>query len=181
MSVLLRPPRAEDEAAVRYLHEQLIAVGFPFLLVDGTWEEILEIIRFEAVGKDLPAGRVPADFLVAEVDGTLVGRVSIRHQLNEYLLEFGGHIGYAVGPEFRGRGYATEILQQAVARLSELGVDRILVTCEADNLTSARVIEKCGGVLEDIRPNDGTDFRRYWITPVGHGDNIGTETPSDNT
>lgn len=175
MPVLLRPPRTEDEAAVRYFHEQLMAVGFPFLLIDGTWDRILETIRLEAEGKELHDGQVPADYLVAEVDGTLVGRVSIRHQLNEYLIEFGGHIGYAVAPEFRGRGYATEILQQSVARLSELGVDRVLVTCEAENLRSARVIEKCGGVLEDIRPNDGTDFRRYWITPGRLGDNIRTE------
>ena len=89
--------------------------------------------------------------------------MSIRHALNDYLLNFGGHIGYAVAPEFRGRGYAKHIMRRALDHLAVLGVDRALLTCEDDNLRSAQVIEKCGGVFEDIRRNGETAFRRYWI------------------
>jgi predicted acetyltransferase len=62
----------------------------------------------------MPADRVPATFLVADVDGAIVGRVSIRHELNDHLTHFGGHIGYGVRPAHRRRGYATEILRQSL-------------------------------------------------------------------
>lgn len=171
MTLILRPLRADDEFEVRRLHEQLMSEDFALLLAAGSWDEILASIDAEAAGHNLPPDRVPADFLVAEVDGTVIGRVSIRHRLNPYLYAFGGHIGYAVGPAFRGRGYATEILHQAITRLTTLGVHQILVVCEADNLASARVIEKCGGVMEDVRVNDGTYFCRYWITSAEYGEN----------
>ncbi|OAV59200.1 GNAT family N-acetyltransferase [Enteractinococcus helveticum] len=164
MTLHLRYPKPDDENVVRALHEQLLAHdGFEFLLAQGSWDEILQTIEHEARGVNLPAGRVPADFFLVEVEGEMVGRVSIRHRLNEYLFNFGGHIGYAVAPEYRGRGYAQLILRRALDHLSTLGVDQALITCQNENLLSARVIEKCGGVLEDVRRDGDTAFRRYWI------------------
>jgi len=168
MPVLLRPPRHDDEMTLRRMHAQLLEDGFTFLLADGDWADVLETFRREAHGEDLAPGRVRADFLVAEVDGVVVGRVSVRHTLNDYLREVGGHVGYAVGPEHRRRGYATQMLRQSVARLADLGVDRALVTCDDDNVGSAAVIEACGGVLEDVRTtDDGVRKRRYWIIVQG--------------
>lgn len=162
--LVLRPPGPSDEAAVRALHAELREEDFDFLLAEGSWEEILEEVRREASGHDLPPGRVPADFLLAEVDGQVVGRVSVRHALTPFLTQVGGHVGYAVGRRFRGHGYATEILRQSVARLHGLGVNRVLVTCDEDNVASATVIERCGGVLEDVRRVEGhAPRRRYWI------------------
>jgi predicted acetyltransferase len=162
--LVLRPPTLEDEAAARALHEELLDEGFYFLLADGTWEEVLGQVRQEASGLHLPPERVRADFLLAEVDGQVVGRVSIRHELTPFLRDVGGHVGYAVGRQFRRRGFATEILRQSVARLHELGVHPVLVTCDEDNLGSATVIERCGGVLEDVRRTEGhPPKRRYWI------------------
>ena len=163
MPLTLRPPTEADEAALRKMHAQLAEEGFDFLLSDALWPEFLAQAQRYAEGIDLPADRVPADWLVAEVDGVPVGRVSIRHELNDFLLGFGGHVGYAVAPEHRGRGYATEILRQAVARLATLGVDRVLVTCDPENIASARTIERCGGVLEDIRELPERRVSRYWI------------------
>ena len=86
---------------MRALHEQLVVHdSFEFLLAQGSWDEILETIQGEARGKNLPEGRVPADFFLVAVDGEIIGRVSIGHKLNEYLLNFDGHIGYAIAPEF---------------------------------------------------------------------------------
>ncbi|GAA5167948.1 GNAT family N-acetyltransferase [Ornithinimicrobium tianjinense] len=166
MELILRPPTADDETAVRALHEELLAEDFEFVLTDGTWDDVLAQVAREASGVGLAPGRVPADFLLAEVDGEVVGRVSIRHQLNEFLVEVGGHVGYAVGRRFRRRGYATEILRRSVERLADLGVDRVLVTCDDDNVASATVVEACGGVLEDVRQTgpDRPGKRRYWIT-----------------
>ena len=94
-----------------------------------------------------------------------MGRVSIRYTLNEALAEKGGHVGYGVRPAFRRRGFASEILRQSVARIRAAGTERILVVCDDDNMGSATVIERCGGVLESVvTPGDGSaPFRRYWI------------------
>src|SRR6185503_15708940 len=98
----------------------------------------------------------------------IVGRVSIRHELNEFLMRIGGHIGYTVVPEFRRRGYATEMLRQSLAiSRQRFGLTRVLVTCDDDNVGSIRTIEKNGGVLENIvtGPDLDTPKRRYWIEP----------------
>jgi predicted acetyltransferase len=117
------------------------------------------------------AGWVPATFLIAEVAGDVVGRVSVRHELNAFLAEFGGHIGYAVRPAFRRRAYATDILRQAVGVAGSLGVQRALVTCDVDNVASAKVIEKCGGALEGVSPaRAGSAAKcRYWIECAAAG------------
>ncbi|MEJ1090919.1 GNAT family N-acetyltransferase [Microbacterium istanbulense] len=167
---MLRFPEPADEAACRRLHGQLAADNFEFLQTDGTWEQICAIVRREHEGIDIDPGRVRSSWLIADVDGEVVGRVSIRHVLNEFLLNEGGHVGYAVGREFRRRGYATEILRLAVADLAERGVERVLVTCDDANVASAGVIEKLGGVLEDVRPGrHQTLKRRYWITTTSPG------------
>jgi predicted acetyltransferase len=79
----------------------------------------------------------------------------------------GGHIGYGVLPGHRRRGYATEMLRQALVIARSVGVDRVLVTCDDDNPASAAVIERCGGVLESVKTRTEDDrvipFRRYWI------------------
>ena len=94
---------------------------------------------------------------------TVVGRSSIRFELNDFLRVEGGHIGYAVRPAHRRRGYATEILRQSLIVARAGGVDRALVTCDDDNVGSAAVIEANGGVLENIIDVDGVPLRRYWI------------------
>jgi predicted acetyltransferase len=122
----------------------------------------LESQRFDV---DLPEGRVPATFLVAVAEGQIVGRVSIRHALNAYLAEVGGHIGYGVRPGFRRKGYATAILRQSIVVASSIGLERVLVTCDEDNVGSAKVIENCGGALESVAAGrDGSmPKRRYWV------------------
>jgi predicted acetyltransferase len=98
------------------------------------------------------------------VAGQIVGRASIRHELNERLLVEGGHIGYAVLQEHRRRGYATEILRQSLLVARALGVERVLITCDDDNAGSAAVIERCGGVFHSMsKADDGHAVRRYWI------------------
>jgi predicted acetyltransferase len=116
-------------------------------------------------GLRVPPDRVPATFLVAVVNSGLVGRISIRHELNAFLMDFGGHIGYGVRPVHRRRGYATEMLHQALVIARAEGVDRILVTCDDDNTASTVIIERTDGVLDDIRrAPDGAQKRRYWLT-----------------
>lgn len=163
----LRPLGLGDEADARAAHAELAAERFDFLLdlrVGEPWESYVRRLERMRHGHDLPPDRVPATFLVAEVDEALVGRVSIRHALNDFLANFGGHIGYGVRPEYRRRGYAGVMLRKALAVARGAGVDRVLLTCDDANETSASIIERAGGTLEDIRmAPDGIAKRRYWI------------------
>ncbi|MDR2293642.1 MAG: GNAT family N-acetyltransferase [Microbacterium sp.] len=170
MTMALRLPGPADEADCRRLHEELAKDGFEFLQQRGSWDEICAAVRHEHEGIDVAPGRVPGSWLLADVDGEVVGRVSIRHRLNDFLLREGGHVGYAVGPAHRRRGYATRILRLAVDDLSRRGVDRVLVTCDDTNVASAGVIEKCGGVLENVVTGaSGGAKRRYWISAATQG------------
>ncbi|WP_152346902.1 GNAT family N-acetyltransferase [Brevibacterium sp. CFH 10365] len=176
----LRPLAPTDEAELRKFHEQLRADDFEFLQAEGTWDDIIASHEREAGGIDLPPGRVRAEFLVAEVADRPVGRTSIRYELNDFLFSLGGHVGYAVAPEFRGRGYAQQILSRSVERLRASGITSVLVTCDETNAASARVIERCGGVLEDVRETgDGPAKRRYWIgADSGFPQSVSTVTTS---
>ncbi len=164
----LRPFRPADRPAALAAHDALVADNFSFLLdysPGESWAGYLARLDDHRRGVGVPADRVPSTFLAAVTGVELVGRVSIRHQLNEFLETLGGHIGYAVVPARRRRGYATEILRQSLVVARSLGIDRVLVTCDDDNVGSATVIERCGGVLESVVPDPGggAPKRRYWI------------------
>jgi predicted acetyltransferase len=169
MLVRLRPLTLSDEGEAIAAHRELLTENFNFLLEydsSPNWADYIARVEATRLGVDLRPGWVPATFLVAEAHSQLVGRASLRHELTPFLAQVAGHIGYAVRPHFRRRGYATNILTQTLGLAAELGLERVLVTCDDSNLASAQVIERCHGVLEDIVPygDDGARKRRYWLT-----------------
>jgi predicted acetyltransferase len=106
-----------------------------------------------------PEGIVPSTVLWWVEGDTYLGRLSIRHRLNAWLRDFGGHIGYMVRPSARGRGHATRMLAAALPIAADLGIDPALVTCDETNVASRKVIEANGGQYESRR---GIKLR-YWV------------------
>jgi predicted acetyltransferase len=170
MDLVLRVPRQSEEAEVLRAHRATSPSVRNFLhyYEEGMpFRRYLEVLAEQERGENLPANHVPSTFLFAFAGTSIVGRVSIRHALNPYLERVGGHIGYVVVPEYRRQGYATAILRQSlqIARQT-LGLRRVLVTCDDDNVGSIKTIEKNGGVLESIVAGTEGDApkRRYWIS-----------------
>lgn len=100
---------------------------------------------------------------IKEEDNKLVGMINIRHKLNEYLYNYGGHIGYSVRKIERRKGYATEMLKMALEKCMKLEMKKVLLTCDVNNIASAKTIKDCGGILENEVFNDGEVVQRYWI------------------
>ena len=92
-----------------------------------------------------------------------VGAVSIRHYLNDKLLKTGGHIGDGIRPGERRKGYATAMIALALEECKKLGITRVLMCCDKNNIGSAKSIIKNGGVLENEIEEDGHIEQRYWI------------------
>jgi predicted acetyltransferase len=109
-------------------------------------------------------GRVHADYWWIAEQQRYLGCITLRHALTDFLLRAGGHVGYAVRPSARGRGLAAWALRTILPRAQDLGIDRLLVTCDDSNAASARTIENAGGILEDLRWTELGLTRRYWIT-----------------
>ena len=105
-------------------------------------------------------------FAVREEDGAVVGTLEVRHRLEtDYLAQYAGNIGYSVRPSLRRRGYATRMLELALDRARELGLDRVMVGCYTDNLPSRTVIQRCGGQLAEVKPYlNGKPMYVFWIT-----------------
>jgi predicted acetyltransferase len=126
--------------------------------------EAAEKLKGWKTGKGLPQDWVPASTLFLMRGGKFIGRVSIRHKLNDFLLRIGGHIGYYIRSDERGKGYGSRILAMALEEARRLGLMRVLVTCDEGNVASRKIIEKNGGLLENVEPTkDGPLKRRYWI------------------
>lgn len=119
-----------------------------------------------ARGEGLPKGYVPMTTYWLVDQGEFIGRVSIRHRLNEHLTLVGGHIGYEIRPSKRHSGFGTLILQMALPKARELGIDRVLLTCDVDNTGSRKIIEKNGGIFENEVAEETTGLHklRFWIT-----------------
>jgi len=165
-----RFPELRDESVLREAHNELKQEGSNFLLdgfqSDTAFDDYLERVTESMKGQNLSPGRVPSTFLLLEISGEIVGRVSIRHELNDWLETYGGHIGYAVLPEHRRKGYAGLLLKEGLRICSQLGITSALLTCSDSNLASVKVIESAGGILENIIQDTDGLLRRYWIKTV---------------
>lgn len=137
-------------------------------IVDKDPTDFAAYVRFlqdESLGANLRPGWVATStYWLVNEQGKIAGAVNIRHGLTDKLLETGGHIGYGVVPSQRRKGYATQILAQSLQKARELGITRVLVTCDRGNAGSEKTIVKNGGVFEsEFIEADGNVVRRFWI------------------
>lgn len=102
---------------------------------------------------------------IREQDNKLIGFIDIRHELNDYLRNYGGHIGYSVARDERRKGYGKEQLRLAKEEAKKIGINKLLITCFKDNIGSKKIIESAGGVLtkEVLNPTDGKIYLYHWL------------------
>lgn len=168
MSLIVRELTVNDEAAffsgMKHWSEG-DRTWYTFAWKPGmSYQEMLTLLTDERLGKNLAPQRVPHTMLYAFLEGQIIGRVSIRHSLNDFLLRRGGHIGYAVAESFRGRGYATQLMKAGMHYCKDvLGLSQILVTCDDQNTPSWKIIEKFNASLENKIDDEGKVIRRYWV------------------
>lgn len=113
----------------------------------------------------LPKGYVRENFYLCYDGDQMVGVFNLKFSLTEYLLNYGGHIGYAVAPSKRNKGYGTLILREGLLLSKKLGFDKVLCVVDDDNIASIKIIEKNGGVYENslYDEEEKVNVKRYWI------------------
>lgn len=94
-------------------------------------------------GINLSASDVPTSSFWLVDNNEVVGVVRIRHRE----VEFAGHIGYDISPSYRKLGYGSQILKLAIEKAKKLEINKIVITCNINNLFSKKIIEKNGGVF----------------------------------
>ncbi|MDA3730459.1 GNAT family N-acetyltransferase [Niameybacter massiliensis] len=165
---LVLPSLADKERVMDYREEFIRnnerMDGCATLREANTFEEWYQVFQDTLKEETVRPGFVPATtYLAVDGDEKLIGMIDIRHRLNEYLLNYGGHIGYSVRKSERRQGYATEMLGLALEKCVELGIKEVLVTCNKENVASAKTILSNGGRLEDERSEEEVCIQRYWI------------------
>ncbi|MBF0709619.1 MULTISPECIES: GNAT family N-acetyltransferase [unclassified Gemella] len=129
----------------------------------STWinEKLLEKSKKTILNKNF----VPATTFLLIDNNTLIGIINIRHELNDYLLNFGGHIGYSIRSDYRRRGFAKLLLNHVINyTFNKLNLDKILITCDSTNIASEKTILSCGGVLDNIIVSNANKLtKRFWI------------------
>ena len=171
MAVLVSPA-VRYEPSYREAMAEFVAEGraqeLRSLPQRATFTSFVAELHDYARGRALPAGWVPmSTFWLVDAD-RFVGKLEIRHQLTELLHRAGGHVGYSIRPSMRRRGFGTQMLALALPKCREVGLERVLITCDTTNVGSRRIIEANGGQLEDLIPiGAGVEKMRFWIDLSG--------------
>lgn len=169
---LVTPSKIHEKAALEYKQEHLDAGepllhGSSMLDIKETYDAWLDHLKATSSKETVPPGWVPSStfFGVRESDGRIIGMIDIRHELNDFLRDFGGNIGYGVRPTERRKGYATQMLSLALDFCRNLGLPRVMISCDKNNPASRNTILHAGGILErEALEEDGTIVQIFWIT-----------------
>ena len=171
LGVQLVDPTTRLEASHETFVSEFRALGEQLVtwIVDEPYERFSEYVAMlEAASKGIgiPPDFVPhSTFWLVDAKNEIVAISNLRHGLNDFLVGYGGHIGYGVRPSARQRGYATEVLGQTLKKAKARGIDKVRITCSKDNAASAKTILRNGGELDDEKflPEHGEIVSRYWV------------------
>ena len=167
--ILVKPDLSYTDEIIKYKEESLkespLINGSAGLDRFSSIEIWFEELKKRSCEDTVPKGLVPSSTYlgIREKDNYIVGMIDIRHYLNEYLTQVGGHIGYGVRKTERNKGYAKQMLKLALKKCKELKIKKVLITCDEDNIASEKVILSANAKLEDIRNVDGENKKRFWI------------------
>lgn len=167
MTLVLRKPDKEMEKEIVAFNEECEAAGeklvpYAARLRGMDFDDWLSNERL--METNAPIGFVKASLYFLMDGERILGAIDIRHSLNEYLIGVGGHIGYGVRPSERRKGYASIMLSLALPIANELGLKKILITCNKSNTASEKTILKNGGILENEIEDGDEIVMRYWIS-----------------
>lgn len=145
--------------------EGIKAKETPYINWDGDFEDYLRRMQILAKGENIPAGEVPRNTYFLFCGEKIIGRSEIRRELNSELEMIGGHIGADIRLSERKKGFGILILKLTLEKAAQLGLKKVLVTCNRENIASAKTIEKCGGIFEKeiIDRETGLTILHYWI------------------
>jgi len=167
--ILVKPDLSYADEIIKYKEESLkespLINGSAGLDRFSSIEIWFEELKKRSCEDTVPKGLVPSSTYlgVREKDNYIVGMIDIRYYLNDFLLQAGGNIGYGVRKFERKKGYAKQMIKLALEKCKDLKIEKVLITCNEDNIASERSIISCGGKLEDIRTVDGKKYKRFWI------------------
>jgi len=167
-SLVLRELKQQDEKAFFKAIEQTQATdpNFAHYYTKGmSFEQYLRVLASVKLGFEIPKDHVPASVLYAFVGDWIVGRLTMRYNLNDPMGHVAGHIGYIVVPEFRKRGYSLEMLKQGLEVAKRADMPKILLTCDANDEASKKTIERAGGQFENTYQDASLKVpkSRFWV------------------
>ena len=171
--MILTEPSMAYDAQIQAYRADFLAAGNPAegsgsVLRFSRTEDWLAQVAHYSRAETTPPDRVPCTqyIYVREDDGKIVGMLQLRHYLNEILERYSGHIGYAVCPSERRKGYATQMLAAGLEECRARGMSRVMLSCTPENEASRRTILRNGGVYDStvLEPERGRYLERYWIT-----------------
>ena len=170
--VRLIGPTAEREVEFVSMAKEFVAEGdtvYAKMYAEAVQDFRAYVAKLQDVAnrKNLPEGWVRGStYWLVGSDCRILGSTRLRHSIEtEYLRYCGGHIGYDIRPSQRGNGYGTAALALTLQKARQSGLGRVLLTCNADNAASRRIIEKCGGKFASqiVCKNEWKVIRRYWV------------------
>lgn len=165
---LIQPERKHEKIVMDF-KQKIIDANEQFCGVSGLermdYGEWLQYLSNVSKKETCPDGIVPAyEMIYVDDDETKVYvMINMRLELNDMLLKFGGHIGYSVSPDERRKGYAKAMLSGALEFYKDERYDKVLITCNKNNIASQKTIESAGGILENIVEDGDIFMKRYWI------------------
>ena len=172
--IILKKPTIEYADDIMQLRQEIIDANDPDAFAGcgnleecKTAQEWIDRITMMENPETCPEGRVSSHMFIGVrvSDNKIVGVIDLRHHLgNPVLREWGGHFGYIVRPGERGKGYAKEMVRQNLINCKELGLHKVMITCNRNNIASEKTILANGGVFEKEVLVDGEYTKRFWVT-----------------